>query len=145
MQAIMARLSSLYNCGSSWFSSRNSIILIMKTEGAGNELLFHGSVNHLICSNGFLYGTGIPTQMMEKILTLLVGLLIALGGWSLSRTFELSTGQAVLEDKVERLEMQLNLMDQKMDEMFDMDEEIMEQHEELFKKLQNSNPGYSYN
>ena len=83
--------------------------------------------------------------MMEKILTLLVGLLIALGGWSLSRTFELSTGQAVLEDKVERIEMQLNLMDQKMDEMFDMDEEIMDQHEELFKKLQNSNTGYSYN
>ena len=83
--------------------------------------------------------------MMEKILTLLVGLLIALGGWSLSRTFELSTGQAVLEDKVERLEMQLNLMDQKMDEMFDMDEEIIKQHEELFKKLQNSNTGYSYN
>ena len=83
--------------------------------------------------------------MMEKVLTLLVGLLIALGGWSLSRTFELSTGQVVLEDKVERLEMQLNLMDQKMDEMFDMDEEIMEQHEELFKKLQNSNTGYSYN
>ncbi len=83
--------------------------------------------------------------MMEKILTLLVGLLIALGGWSLSRTFELSTGQAVLEDKVERLEMQLNLIDQKMDEMFDMDEEIMEQHEELFKKLNQSNTGYSYN
>jgi CHASE1-domain containing sensor protein len=82
---------------------------------------------------------------MEKILTLLVGLLIALGGWSLSRTFELSTGQAVLEDKVERLEMQLNLIDQKMDEMFDMDEEIMEQHEELFKKLNQSNTGYSYN
>ncbi len=83
--------------------------------------------------------------MMEKILTLLVGLLIALGGWSLSRTFELSTNQAVLEDKVERLEMQVRLMDEKMDEMFDMDEEIMEQHEELFKKLQNSNTGYSYN
>ena len=84
---------------------------------------------------------------MEKVLTLLVGLLIALGGWSLSRTFELSTGQAVLEDKVERLEMQLNLMDQKMDEMFDMDEEIMEQHEQLFKKLQegNTSSGYSYN
>ena len=83
--------------------------------------------------------------MMEKILTLLVGLLIALGGWSLSRTFELSTGQAVLQNKVEKLEMQISLMDQKMDEMFDMDEEIMEQHEELFKKLQNSNTGYSYN
>ena len=49
--------------------------------------------------------------MMEKILTLLVGLLIALGGWSLSRTFELSTGQAVLEDKLERLELQERLMD----------------------------------
>ncbi len=83
--------------------------------------------------------------MMEKILTLLVGLLIALGGWSLSRTFELSTGQAVLEDKVERLEMQLTLIDQKMDEMFDMDEEIMKQHEQLFKKLENSNTGYNYN
>jgi CHASE1-domain containing sensor protein len=83
--------------------------------------------------------------MMEKILTLLVGLLIALGGWSLSRTFELSTNQAVLEDKVERLEMQLTLIDQKMDEMFDMDEEIMKQHEDLFKKLEQSNTGYSYN
>ena len=83
--------------------------------------------------------------MMEKILTLLVGLLIALGGWSLSRTFELSTNQAVLEDKVERLEMQVRLMDEKMDEMFDMDEEIMKQHEDLFKKLEQSNTGYNYN
>ena len=83
--------------------------------------------------------------MMEKILTMLVGLLIALGGWSLSRTFELSTGQAVLQNKVEKLEMQITLMDQKMDEMFDMDEEIMDQHEKLFKKLEQSNTGYSYN
>mgnify|MGYP003121777858 FL=1 len=83
--------------------------------------------------------------MMEKILTLLVGLLIALGGWSLSRTFELSTGQAVLKNKVEKLEMQITLMDGKMDEMFDMDEEIMEQHEKLFEKLNQSNTGYSYN
>ena len=85
--------------------------------------------------------------MMEKILTLLVGLLIALGGWSLSRTFELSTGQAVLEDKVERLEMQLRLIDEKLDEMADSDEEIMEQHEKLFEKLEqgNTSGGYSYN
>ena len=82
---------------------------------------------------------------MEKILTLLVGLLIALGGWSLSRTFELSTGQAVLEDKVERLEMQLRLIDEKLDEMADSDEEIMEQHEKLFEKLEQGNTGYSYN
>ena len=83
--------------------------------------------------------------MMEKILTLLVGLLIALGGWSLSRTFELSTGQAVLEDKVERLEMQVRLMDEKMEEMFELDEDIMDQHEKLFKKLDQSNTGYNYN
>ena len=82
---------------------------------------------------------------MEKILTMLVGLLIALGGWSLSRTFELSTSQAVLEDKVERLEFALRTIDEKMDEMFDIDEEIMKQHEDLFKKLQNSGTGYSYN
>jgi len=83
--------------------------------------------------------------MMEKILTLLVGLLIALGGWSLSRTFELSTGQAVLQNKVEKLEMQITLMDGKMDEMFDMDEEIMDQHKKLFEKLERGNTGYSYN
>ena len=83
--------------------------------------------------------------MMEKILTLLIGLLIALGGWSLSRTFELSTNQAVLKNKVDHLEMSLQLIDQKMDEMFDMDEEIMKQHEDLFKKLEQSNTGYNYN
>ncbi len=83
--------------------------------------------------------------MMEKILTLLVGLLIALGGWSLSRTFELSTGQAVLQNKVEKLEMQITLMDGKMDEMFDMDEEIMDQHKKLFEKLESGNTGYNYN
>ena len=82
---------------------------------------------------------------MEKILTLLVGLLIALGGWSLSRTFELSTNQAILETKVEQLEMQVRLTEEKMSEMFDMDEEIMKQHEQLFKKLEQSNTGYSYN
>ena len=83
--------------------------------------------------------------MTEKILTLLVGILIALGGWSLSRTFELSTGQAVLEDKVERLEFQIKTIDGKLDEMADSDEEIMEQHEKLFRKLEQGNTGYNYN
>ena len=83
--------------------------------------------------------------MMEKILTLLVGLLIALGGWSLSRTFELSTSQAVLLDKVERLEMHSRLLEEKLSEMADTDEEIMEQHEKLFRKLEQGNTGYSYN
>ena len=82
---------------------------------------------------------------MEKILTMLVGLLIALGGWSLSRTFELSTSQAVLEDKVERLEFEIRTMDEKMEEMFELDEEIMDQHEKLFKKLEQGNTGYNSN
>ena len=85
--------------------------------------------------------------MMEKILTLLVGLLIALGGWSLSRTFELSTGQVVLEKQVEQLEFEVRMIDEKMDDMQDSDKEIMEQHEKLFKKLEqgNTSGGYSYN
>ena len=83
--------------------------------------------------------------MMEKILTLLVGLLIALGGWSLSRTFELSTTQAVLENQVDQLEFRIQMLDEKMDKMMDSDEEIMEQHEKLFKKLEQGNTGYSYN
>ena len=85
--------------------------------------------------------------MMEKILTLLVGLLIALGGWSLSRTFELSTGQVVLEKQVEQLEFEVRMIDEKIEEMFDMDEEIMEQHKKLFEKLEqgNTSSGYSYN
>ncbi len=78
-------------------------------------------------------------------MTLLVGILLALAGWTLTRTFELSTNQAVLEDKVERLEMQVRLIDEKMDEMFDMDEEIMDQHKKLFEKLESGNTGYSYN
>jgi hypothetical protein len=32
-----------------------------------------------------------------------------------------------------------------MDEMFDMDEEIMDQHKKLFEKLERGNTGYSYN
>ena len=83
--------------------------------------------------------------MIEKLMTLLVGILLALAGWTLTRTFELSTNQAVLEDKVERLEMQVRLIDEKMDEMFDMDEEIMDQHKKLFEKLESGNTGYNYN
>ena len=83
--------------------------------------------------------------MNDKILSLLVGLLIALGGWSLSRTFELSTIQAVHEDKVQKLETRVEKLQDKMDKMMDSDKEIMEQHEELFKKLQQGNTGYNYN
>ena len=82
---------------------------------------------------------------MEKILTLLVGLLIALGGWSLSRTFELSTTQAVLENQIDQLEFRVQMLDEKMDKMMDSDEEIMDQHKKLFEKLESGNTGYTYN
>ena len=86
--------------------------------------------------------------MMEKILTLLVGLLIALGGWSLSRTFELSTQQAIQIEKVDKLERHVEKMQTKMEVMMDQDEEIVEQHKKLFEVLDNREDtpsGYSYN
>jgi len=42
--------------------------------------------------------------MMEKVITLLVGLLMALGGWTLTRTFDLSTNLVVSQEKVNKLE-----------------------------------------
>jgi hypothetical protein len=86
--------------------------------------------------------------MMEKILTLLVGLLIALGGWSLSRTFELSTQQAIQIEKVDKLERHVEKLTDKIDIMKDKEEEIIEQHKKLFEVLDNREDtpsGYSYN
>ena len=78
---------------------------------------------------------------------LLLGLLIALGGWTMTQTFSLSTTQAVLDDKVDKLERITDRMREQMDEMLNVDEEIMEQHEDLFKQILNSQgdgPTYSY-
>ena len=66
-------------------------------------------------------------------MTLLVGFLIALGGWSLSRTFELSTIQEVHEDKVQVLREQVLKLEDQMDKMMDSDEEIMDQHNNYLK------------
>ena len=82
--------------------------------------------------------------MIEKLMTMLVGILLALAGWSLSRTFELSTIQAVHEDKVHRIEQQVLKLEDQMDKMMDSDEEIMEQHDLLFKKLEEGSTGYKY-
>ena len=52
------------------------------------------------------------------------------------------------EDKIERLEFEVRVQDEKLSEMADSDEEIMEQHEQLFKALErggNTPSGYSYN
>ena len=74
-------------------------------------------------------------------MTMLVGILLALAGWSLSRTFELSTIQAVHEDKVQKLERQVIKLEDKMDRMMDSDEEIMEQHKKLFEALESNGRG----
>ena len=85
--------------------------------------------------------------MIEKLMTMLVGILLALAGWSLSRTFELSTIQAVHEDKVHRIEQQVLKLEDQMDKMMDSDKEIMDQHKKLFEVLESNQPstGYSYN
>ena len=83
--------------------------------------------------------------MIEKLMTMLVGILLALAGWSLSRTFELSTIQAVHEDKVHTLQAQVLKLEDQVDRMMDSDKEIMDQHEKLFKKLESGNTGYNYN
>ncbi len=76
--------------------------------------------------------------MIDKIMTLLVGLLIALGGWSLSRTFELSTIQAVQEDKVDRLERHVDKLQVHLENMMQKDKEIIDQHKKLFNMLENN-------
>jgi len=84
--------------------------------------------------------------MIEKLMTMLVGILLALAGWSLSRTFELSTIQAVHEDKVHRIEQQVLKLEDQVDGMMDKDKEIIEQHKKLFEVLENQpSTGYSYN
>ena len=84
--------------------------------------------------------------MIDKLMTLLVGILLALAGWSLSRTFELSTIQAVHEDKVHTLQRQVLKLEDQVDGMMDKDKEIIEQHKKLFEVLENQpSTGYSYN
>ena len=86
--------------------------------------------------------------MLEKLMTLLVGILLALAGWTLTRTFDLSTNQAVQLDKVSKLERQVEKLQDKMATMMDKDEEIMQQHKDLFKILEKGDTpttGYSYN
>ena len=85
--------------------------------------------------------------MIEKLMTLLVGILLALAGWSLSRTFELSTIQAVHEDKVHTLQRQVLKLEDQVDNMMDKDKGIMDQHKKLFEILDKDDAptGYSYN
>jgi hypothetical protein len=84
--------------------------------------------------------------MKDQIIMLLIGILIALGGWNLTQTFSLSTTQAVIDDKVDKLERMTDRLRDQMDDMRDVDEDIMEQHEDLFEQIRNqdNDSGYSY-
>jgi type II secretory pathway pseudopilin PulG len=84
-------------------------------------------------------------NMIEKLMTLLVGILLALAGWTLTRTFDLSTNQSVLLNQVNQLERHVEKLQDQMDDMQDSDEEIMDQHKKLFEKLEQGNTGYNYN
>ena len=70
---------------------------------------------------------------------LLIGILIALGGWNITQTFSLSTTQAVIDDKVDKLERLSEKLIDQMDDMKDMDEDIIEQHENLFDQIRDNN------
>jgi len=85
--------------------------------------------------------------MIEKLMTLLVGILLALAGWTLTRTFDLSTTQAVQLDKVDKLERHVEKLQDKVELMTNKDKEIMEQHKKLFEVLDSNQPttGYNYN
>ena len=93
-----------------------------------------------------LFG-GVQNIMIEKLMTLLVGILLALAGWTLTRTFDLSTTQAVQLDKVDKLERHVEKLQDKIELMTNKDEEIMEQHKKLFEVLDkvDTPTGYSYN
>ena len=80
---------------------------------------------------------------------LLLGLLIALGGWTMTQTFSLSTTQAVIDDKVSKLEREVDKLREQVTEMLNVDEDIMEQHDRFIRLIQdnnnNSNSNSSYN
>jgi len=84
----------------------------------------------------------------DQIVMLLLGLLIALGGWTMTQTFSLSTTQAVLDDKVDKLENQVEKLIEEIDEMKNLDEDIVEQHDRFIRLLEGNNSSqpstYSY-
>jgi len=86
--------------------------------------------------------------MKDQIVMLLLGLLIALGGWTMTQTFSLSTTQAVLDDKVDKLENQVEKLIDEIDGMKDLDEDIVEQHDRFIRLLEGNNSSqpstYSY-
>ena len=85
--------------------------------------------------------------MMDKIITILIGVMLAVSGWVLTQTFSLSTNQAVQVDKVNKLERHVEKLQDRIELMMDKDEDIIEQHKKLFDMLEKEDTptGYSYN
>jgi len=81
--------------------------------------------------------------MNNQIISMLIGILIMLGGWNLTQTFSLSTNQAVQLDKVAKLERSVEKLTVTMDALKDKEEEIMEQHKKLFEALEDNSSGTS--
>ena len=67
---------------------------------------------------------------MKELATALFGILVALGAWTLTRTFELSTQQVVMQEKVIKLE-------QMATKLLEKDKEMTDQHTKLFEMLKN--------
>jgi hypothetical protein len=88
--------------------------------------------------------------MKDQVVMLLMGIVLALGGWNLTQTFNLSTGQVVAQEKVDKLESQVMKLIDQIDDMKDLDEDIVEQHERFIRLLENntqpstSSSSYSY-
>ena len=67
----------------------------------------------------------------------------------MTQTFSLSTTQAVLDDKVDKLENQVMKLIEEIDEMKNLDEDIVEQHDRFIRLLESNNSNtqpstYSY-
>jgi len=86
--------------------------------------------------------------MKDQVVMLLMGIVLALGGWNLTQTFNLSTGQVVAQEKVDKLEHIVEKLTEEIDEMKDLDEDIVEQHDRFIRLLENNNStqptAYSY-
>ena len=84
---------------------------------------------------------------MNHAMSLLVAIVLALGAWSLSRTFTISTDLVVSQEKVNKLERQVDNLMTQMEDVKDKEKEIMDQHMDIFKLLQQGKTvpkGYQY-
>ena len=87
--------------------------------------------------------------MKDQVVKLLMGIVLALGGWNLTQTFALSTGQVVTQEKIDKLERIVEKHSDVIADMKDLDEDIVEQHDRFIRLLESNNSSsqpstYSY-